>query len=300
MNPAQSASRKSRPGRYMPATDAAMAFGILLLGLSLAASGGNLLQRWRSSTARQQVLSFEDQLGIIANTAALIVITWWLISFLIAIVWALLQHSGRSGAAAATAKFSPAFMRRLAVAALGFQLLAAPLATAATLPSPDPQPRPAVSALWTPTATAPGGLVLPLPLRSLAAPASPAPPAAGTAAGPALPSTAAAPAPDPALPSPGPSPAASPPWIPPAPAVAPGTLAARQLRTDNPEVGGAEVTVRAGDSLWSLAASRLGPLASDVDIAAEWPRLYQANRSVVGDNPDLLHPGQVLRLPARE
>ena len=299
MDSAQSASRKSRPGRYMPATDAAMAFGILLLGLSLAASGGNLLQRWRSSTARQQVLSFEDQLGIIANTGGLIVITWWLISFLIAIVWALLQHSGRSNAAAATAKFSPAFMRRLAVAALGFQLLAAPLATAATQPSPDPQPRPAVSAPWAPTATAAGGLVLPLPLRSLAAPAAPAVPAAGPAPDPAA---AAQPTPalGPALPGTGPSPAASPAWIPPAPAVAPGTLAARELRTETPDIGGAEVTVRAGDSLWSLAASRLGPLASDVDIAVEWPRLYQANRSVIGDSPDLLHPGQVLRLPARE
>ena len=299
MDPAQSASRRSRPGRCIPATDVAMAFGILLLGLSLVASGGNLLQRWRSSTARQQAVSFEDELGIIATTAGLIVITWWLISFIIAIVWALLQHSGQSRAAAATAKFSPAFMRRLAVAALGFQLLAAPLATAATPPSPDPQPRPAVSALWTPTATAAGGLVLPLPLRGLAAPAAPAAPAGAPATDPAV---AAQPPPDPdaALPSTGPGPAASLPWIPPAPAVAPGTLAARQLRAENPEAGGAEVTVRAGDSLWSLAALRLGPLASDVDIAAEWPRLYRANRSVIGDSPDLLHPGQVLRLPARE
>lgn len=299
MEPAQSASRKPRPGRCIPATDAAVASGILLLGLSLAASGGNLLQRWRSSTARQQVLSFEDQLGIIATTAGLIVITWWLISFIIAIVWALLQHSGQSRAAAATAKFSPAFMRRLAVAALGFQLLSAPLATAATPPSPDPRPRPAVSALWTPTSTAAGGLVLPLPLRSLAAPVAPVAPAGAPATDPAA-AAQPPPTPDAALPRIGPDPAASPPWIPPAPAVAPGTLAARELRTESPEVGGAEVTVRAGDSLWSLAASRLGPLASDVDIAAEWPRLYRANRSVIGDSPDLLHPGQVLRFPARE
>jgi nucleoid-associated protein YgaU len=67
-----------------------------------------------------------------------------------------------------------------------------------------------------------------------------------------------------------------------------------------PADGRAEVTVRAGDSLWSLASARLGPLASDLDIAREWPRLYQANRAVIGESPDLLHPGQVLRLPEGE
>jgi nucleoid-associated protein YgaU len=57
------------------------------------------------------------------------------------------------------------------------------------------------------------------------------------------------------------------------------------------------VTVRAGDSLWSLSAARLGPMASDVDIARDWPGLYQANRDIIGENPHLLRPGQVLRLP---
>ena len=44
-------------------------------------------------------------------------------------------------------------------------------------------------------------------------------------------------------------------------------------------------------------AARLGPFASDVDIALDWPRLYQANRDIIGGNPHLLRPGQVLRLP---
>ena len=57
------------------------------------------------------------------------------------------------------------------------------------------------------------------------------------------------------------------------------------------------VTVRRGDSLWALAARHLGAGASDVEVAREWPRWYAANRSVIGDDPDLLVPGQQLRPP---
>jgi nucleoid-associated protein YgaU len=57
------------------------------------------------------------------------------------------------------------------------------------------------------------------------------------------------------------------------------------------------VTVRRGDSLWSVAARHLGPGASDAEIAHEWPRWFAANRDVVGDDPDLLLPGQQLRPP---
>ncbi|MCU1541412.1 MAG: LysM peptidoglycan-binding protein [Arthrobacter sp.] len=277
---------RTAPGmrREFPATDAAMAAVILLLGLSLAGSGGSLARRLRSSSARQQSLSFEDQLGIVANTTGLILITWWAMSLVIALVSALLERSGRTGAAMLTGKFSPAFMRRLAFTAVGFQLLAAPLATAATLVRPEPLPRPAVSALWTPTTAAAEGLVLPRPLQVFAAPAprhSSAPPTRELGGA-------------------GPAPDVTQDWMPRVPAVAPGILAARQLRTQEPAEGLAEVTVRAGDSLWSLAAARLGPLASDVDIAREWPRLYRANREVIGDSPHLLRPGQILRLPAGE
>ncbi|MFC3806479.1 LysM peptidoglycan-binding domain-containing protein [Terrabacter sp. MAHUQ-38] len=59
------------------------------------------------------------------------------------------------------------------------------------------------------------------------------------------------------------------------------------------------VTVRRGDSLWALAARHLGAGASDAQVAREWPRWYAANRSVIGDDPDLLVPGQQLRPPDR-
>ena len=117
-----------------------MAAVILLLGIFLAATGSFLVQRWQSASARRQSLSFEDQLGLVANTAGLIVIAWWVMSLAIAVAAALLERLGRTRAAAATGRFSPAFMRRLALAAVGLQLLTAPLASAATAPG-GPGPR---------------------------------------------------------------------------------------------------------------------------------------------------------------
>ncbi|MET3770774.1 hypothetical protein ACJJV6_00680 [Arthrobacter nitrophenolicus] len=45
-------------------------------------------------------------------------------------------------------------------------------------------------------------------------------------------------------------------------------------------------------------ANHLGHGASDVDIALEWPRWYEANKELIGQNPDVLLPGQILLPPA--
>lgn len=59
-----------------------------------------------------------------------------------------------------------------------------------------------------------------------------------------------------------------------------------------------EVTVRSGDNLWNIASERLTPPnASDSEIDRAWRGLWSANRDVVGDDPDLLLPGQRLTLP---
>jgi nucleoid-associated protein YgaU len=60
----------------------------------------------------------------------------------------------------------------------------------------------------------------------------------------------------------------------------------------------AHVVVQRGDSLWTIAARHLGPDASDAQIAAAWPRWYEANRHVIGDDPDLIVPGLTLTPPA--
>jgi nucleoid-associated protein YgaU len=59
------------------------------------------------------------------------------------------------------------------------------------------------------------------------------------------------------------------------------------------------VLVRKGDTLWAIAAKELGPDASNTAIAERWPQWYAANARVIGDDPDLLLPGQVLRAPKR-
>ena len=57
------------------------------------------------------------------------------------------------------------------------------------------------------------------------------------------------------------------------------------------------IVVRPGDSLWSIAARQLGPQARPDQVAASWPRWYEANRSAIGDDPSLLRPGTVLANP---
>lgn len=58
------------------------------------------------------------------------------------------------------------------------------------------------------------------------------------------------------------------------------------------------VRVAAGDSLWLIAAHRLGATATQADIAAAWPEWYAANRAVIGSDPDHIEPRQHLSAPA--
>ena len=70
--------------------------------------------------------------------------------------------------------------------------------------------------------------------------------------------------------------------------------------TPRPGVAASDtVTVRRGDTLWSLAARHLGPTASDAEIVRAWPLWYATNRTLIGDDPDLIRPGMQL-VPPRE
>ena len=66
----------------------------------------------------------------------------------------------------------------------------------------------------------------------------------------------------------------------PAPATPPETAAA-----------GTSYTVVAGDSLSKIAKREYGD-------ANAWHRIYEANRDIIKD-PDLIHPGQTLVIPAK-
>lgn len=58
--------------------------------------------------------------------------------------------------------------------------------------------------------------------------------------------------------------------------------------------------VESGESLWKIARQILterGELASGSSISDLWHSIYELNRALIGDNPNLIHPGQVLQLP---
>lgn len=61
-----------------------------------------------------------------------------------------------------------------------------------------------------------------------------------------------------------------------------------------------DVVVRAGDSLWRIAEAHLSPAASRTQVAAAWPAWYAANRALVGADPNIIRPGQLLARPTTD
>lgn len=57
--------------------------------------------------------------------------------------------------------------------------------------------------------------------------------------------------------------------------------------TEQPAAG--TYTVKSGDTLSAIAKREYGD-------AGDWRRIYEANRDQI-DNPDLIHPGQELKIP---
>ena len=59
--------------------------------------------------------------------------------------------------------------------------------------------------------------------------------------------------------------------------------------------------VQRGDSLWRISAATLtgsgDSSPTSADIARFWPRIFEANRSLIGDDPNLILPGQHLTIP---
>jgi nucleoid-associated protein YgaU len=51
-----------------------------------------------------------------------------------------------------------------------------------------------------------------------------------------------------------------------------------------------EYVAASGDSLSRIAKELLGD-------AKRWPEIYEANKALIGDNPNLIHPGQKLIIP---
>ncbi len=62
-------------------------------------------------------------------------------------------------------------------------------------------------------------------------------------------------------------------------------------------VSARRIVVRPGDSLWSIAAAQLPPDADAAAITSAWHRWWRLNEAVIGADPDVILPGQVLRAP---
>lgn len=294
-------SSVARPGSRRLSADAVAAAAVLLLGLLLCLIGSGLLAQWKDSYARQQLPGVEIHLAAAAGIAGAGIVAWWFMSLACAAATAVLARTGRARAAAATRKLSPAFMQRLVLGALSVQLLAGPVAHA-SVPAPGP--------VWAPTqghsSSAPAG-----PATATAQDPAKSPPAnTETLAGAVTRSGNEAPAGNVApvhtgkehavVETTAPPPPVHPGWQPVPPVVNPGMLAAPAIRATR-EAAPAEVegvTVQAGDTLWDIAARHLGHGASDLDIALQWPRWYQANLALIGQNPDVLLPGQILQPPS--
>jgi hypothetical protein len=135
-----------------------------------------------------------------------------------------------------------------------------------------------------------------LPLQPAAANADPAPPVLAPADLPEAPTAEPAPRLEPLPPTTMlPTPPAQPVPHPPE--------AGSPTPRDADPVFERSVTVAVGDSFWSIAEQqvtrRLGRTPTDTEVVEPWLALIDANRDRLLDptDPDLLHPGQVLRLP---
>ena len=271
-----------------------MAASILLLGFFLCIAGGGMVDRWQLSTARRQGPDVDDLLGAVAVATGLAIVAWWIFSLVVASTAAVLERCGRRRAADRAGKCCPAFMRRLAVAALSVQLLSAPLAHAA-VPPPGPAwvPTQEVAVQDLPVQGVPvhGVAVHGVAMQAHWSPTSdhrqlpePEPKVLADAAEPTAQAPRATLRPD---------------WRPSPPVPDPGLMAAQPVRAEQgPPPSLSEVTVLTGDTLWDIASRHLGPAASDVDVALHWPRWYEANKSQIGESPHVLLPGQILKAPS--
>ncbi len=213
------------------------------------------------------------------------VLSGWLALAIAMSALATLPGTVGRAAARAAARTTPAATRRVVHLVLGFSVAA----SAASLPS--------VASAAPPPLTLAGSLEITVAddekFAALPHVGRPVQDSARTAMAAAAPSQSAAGAPQGALGWTPTIPAPSPPVPAPSPDVAVVSTPPR----DGEAVPDA-VVVRRGDSLWAIAARVLGPAASDAEIAATWPRWFDANRGVIGPDPDVITPGTVLRPPA--
>ncbi|MDQ0709397.1 nucleoid-associated protein YgaU [Arthrobacter woluwensis] len=294
--------------------------GLILIGWISRSSGSGRVDWAASDLPNERVETLVGSLALWAGSATVV---WWLLSMLLAFLSAASEIRGHRTPSDQLGKWTPAFMRRLALAVLGLSLLGGTGAQAAVSVAPGTVLAGSPAQIASPTqfghSASPGGDTLldrvsGAPGKTASAESVLSPPkdrsldpvwSDGTPERNRLPQPMA-PAHDSSADAVR-SPASSdgpgsldPGWTPSAGLPEAGHLAAgpRRSPVTHPSAP-REVEVRSGDSLWILAARELGPGATDVEIAKYWPRWHAANRGVIGGDPNRLLPGTVLTVPDR-
>jgi hypothetical protein len=283
MQTASNGIKRDKSGRFMHIVVRAttIAASCLVVGSTAAWA---LAMAWitaRANITAPGPASADELLALAAATLALAIATWLVLGTILEV---LAHVPGRVGRAAQVwaDRLTPALARRMAafVLGVGVGVVGGPSQAVAN-------PRPATAA----TSVADPGFV-----PTLSASDVPLPDPGFTTAplGPGLAPVPTVPAPSGAAPE-----SAAPGFTPTAPRVRPqadpGLLGSRPGTSTE-----RDVVVHRGDSLWSIAARHLGPQATDAEIAREWPRWFDLNRDLIGDDPDLILPGQILRVPGAD
>jgi hypothetical protein len=294
--------RRSTVSRTVAAT-AAAAIGWAGLEYVLARATSS---QWHLVTTPGPA-SLDEALTLVVAAVAVALCTWLGASTLAAL---LTHFPGRVGRLAEqAAAWVPPVTRRMAAVLVGATVTGAlvpgtalgeatPAALPAAMAAAPGAPAPADG--WegrpgfAPPAFAAGGAAGP----GWRAPGSDAPALDGPAFVPTEPSTAHAGAGQGADTTPDAGPVA-PGWVPTRPLQRPQPSAALVV-AGRPQRGAVEVVVHRGDTLWDIVVRQLGPQATDAEVATAWPRWFAANRDVIGGNPDLVKPGQVLRSPGAD
>jgi LysM domain-containing protein len=258
----------------LPLAAAAGRAGILIAGVAvvLGWAAGPPAGTWRvlvsAVDGSAATPAFDHLLVSSAAVAAWAALCWFGVAVFLEVASALPGALGH-GFAAVAARVSPTLVRHVVQAVIGISVLAGPLTAGSALaagPSTTTSTsvdRPNSLAVPPLAAGSPAPLALDRPATTFV-PASPPPPHKQASTGPA--------------------------------AIVTGT-AHRDIGDPNdPSTRG--YVVRRGDTLWDIAARHLGPGASAVDISRAWPAWYEANRVVIGSDPGVIRPGEMLWPPS--
>ncbi|WP_315097585.1 LysM domain-containing protein [uncultured Cellulomonas sp.] len=257
-------SKGGRDARRQVGTTTGLLVGVLATGSLAVVLAVRLRAGLLDSTGPWRVDTVVE-LGVTA--IGLVVALWLACSALLATTCLVARAAGASWHVGERLvhRYAPQLVRRALAVAVG-ATLGLGAVTGASAAAPTPAPPTAAASVASDDGSVDLGWVV------TEAPADPRP--APSVTTPAAPATAATPPPDVPVLTAAPAPAA-----------------------DQAPTTGSTVVVAPGDSLWGIAARHLPAGATDAEVAAAWPRWYEANATVIGADPDVILPGQVLTVP---